>query len=250
MDNGRIEKEREFHNDRFSGEKDIRSVTHKYYSIVDSAKNHYITLIKKYCNNRLLLEYGCGTGNASDRLIDSNAIIQGIDISQEAVAKASENAARKGYNAEYRVMNAEELEYGDNHFNVVVGTGILHHLDLDRSYSEISRVLKTDGHAVFLEPLGHNPFINLYRFLTPKLRTEDEHPLLMKDIQLAKKYFNDVDVAYFNLLTFFAIPLRNTPLYKSIYRILQSLEGSLLKVIPFLKRYTWIVVIDMSNPIR
>lgn len=38
----------------------------------------------------------------------------------------------------------------------------------------------------FSEPLGHNPIINWYRNRTPEMRTEDEHPLLIKDIEFAK----------------------------------------------------------------
>ena len=33
-------------------------------------------------------------------------------------------------------MNVEKTEFNDNHFDVVVGTGIIHHLDLSKIYSE------------------------------------------------------------------------------------------------------------------
>lgn len=44
---------------------------------------------------------------------------------------------------------------------------------------------------MFFEPLGHNLLINLYRRLTPELRTEDEHPLVACDLERLVNYFHD-----------------------------------------------------------
>jgi len=44
------------------------------------------------------------------------------------------------------------------------------------------------GSAIFIDPLGHNPAINMFRRSTPDLRTEDEHPLLLEDFRLAGRY--------------------------------------------------------------
>ena len=92
------------------------------------------------------------------------ARVVGIDISDVAIEKARGASRAAGIeNAEYRRMNAEFLEFDDNSFDLICGTAILHHLDLTRAYSELARVLKPGGLAVFMEPLGHNPLINVYR---------------------------------------------------------------------------------------
>jgi ubiquinone/menaquinone biosynthesis C-methylase UbiE len=78
-------------------------------------------------------------------------------------------------NAQFDVMNAEELEFEDAAFDVIFGSGIIHHLDVPRAYSELARVLAPGGSAVFVEPLGHNPLIRVFRNRTPELRTPDEH---------------------------------------------------------------------------
>ena len=88
-------------------------------------------------------------------------------------------------------MDAEELKFNESSFDLICEIGILHYLKLEKAYSELQRVVKKDGVALFIEPLGHNPFIKLYRKLTPRLRTLDEHPLLSKDLILAKKYFDN-----------------------------------------------------------
>jgi hypothetical protein len=65
-------------------------------------------------------------------------------------------------------------------------------------------MLKLGGEAFFLKPLGHNPFINLYRRFTPRFRTLDEHPLVISDFELARRYFGSVDAEFFHVTSFFA----------------------------------------------
>ena len=74
--------------------------------------------------------------------------------------------------------------------------GILHHLDFSKCLDEISRILKPDGSMIFVEPLGTNPLINLYRKFTPNSRSIDEHPLIAKDFRTLKEKFKDVEIKY------------------------------------------------------
>jgi len=96
-------------------------------------------------------------------------------------------------------MNAEALDLPDGTFDRVLGHGILHHLDLSRALAEVRRVLKPTGRAVFVEPLGTNPLINLYRRLTPESRTVDERPLTRGDLALVRRTFPDATYRYFEL---------------------------------------------------
>ena len=114
-------------------------------------------------------------------------------------------------------MNAENTKFDSNVFDIIVGMGIIHHLDLLNSYRELSRILINDGHAVFVEPLGHNPLINLYRIFTPKIRTEDEHPLKIKDIKLIEKYFHNVHIEYYSLFVLLAVPFRKLFIFEKLY---------------------------------
>ncbi|TJV27894.1 MAG: class I SAM-dependent methyltransferase, partial [Mesorhizobium sp.] len=69
--------------------------------------------------------------------------LTGIDISEVAVNKANERAKTLGNtNATFLAMNAEAMSFEDNKFDLVYGRGIIHHLDLDRCFSEVVRVLK------------------------------------------------------------------------------------------------------------
>jgi ubiquinone/menaquinone biosynthesis C-methylase UbiE len=247
MVKNRLDKEQSFHDERFGGDDGARKAVGKYYLINRHADDKYLQIASKYCYNKKLLEYGCGSGNASEQWMKQGAQLTGIDISPEGIKKAKQKNSNSEYKAEYFVMNAEKTDFENNSFDIIVGTGIIHHLDLINSYQELRRVLKDDGHAVFIEPLGHNPFINLYRALTPQMRTEDEHPLKMKDIKLLKKYFSYVQVEYFSLFTFFAVPFRNMAMFNSIYTFFKYIDKIVLNI-PFLKRYAWTVVIHASSP--
>ena len=115
-------------------------------------------------------------------------------------------------------------------------------LELEKAYQEIQRTLKPNGRAIFFEPLGHNPIINLYRYLTPKMRTEDEHPLLMKDFRLARDYFNRIKIEYYTL---FSIVSTFFPAFSAI---LNKLDSYLFENISILRKYAWITVTEFSEP--
>src|SRR3546814_11483257 len=79
----------------------------------------------------------------------------GIDISDVAIEKGRERARQKGFtNVRLEAMNAEAMTFPDDSFDLVFGSGIIHHLDIDRAFGEIARVLRPGGRAVFIEPLG------------------------------------------------------------------------------------------------
>jgi hypothetical protein len=126
---------------------------------------------------------------------------------------------------------------------LVCGTGILHHLALDRAYSEIARVLNDGGAGIFIEALGHNPLINLYRRLTPHLRTEDEHPLRIADLALAKQYFPKMETRFYYLSSLLAVPFRKWPFFPALLAGFDAFDGLLFRLFPFLRRYAWMAVI-------
>jgi ubiquinone/menaquinone biosynthesis C-methylase UbiE len=244
----RVTRERAFHDKRY-GRDDMRASAGKYYSIMENARSQYKRLIAGYCKGKKLLEYGCGVGDESLEWLKRGAIVTGIDISGEAISRTKNIISENGYIANYYVMNAEKTEFADGSFDLIVGTGILHHLDLTNSFAELSRILKPDGHGIFIEPLGHNPIINFYRWLTPSMRTEDEHPLMDKDIQLLSEYFYEVQTYYYNLCTIVAVPIRNKSYFQYTYRMLQSMD-KILFTLPYLKKFAWIVVLHVSRPKR
>lgn len=144
-------------------------------------------------------------------------------------------------------MDAEALELPDGSFDVVCGTSIVHHLDV-RVYGEIARVLLPSGRAVFLEPLGHDPVINAYRRLTPALRTPDEHPLHLSDIEAAREWFAACEVEHFGLASLAAVAAHGRPAFARVAGRLRAIDRRLFATVPALRRCSWTVVLVLSQP--
>ena len=245
LDEDRLERERRFHNERFAAETGERRSS-RFYSVADDARDHYSSSVLSAKSGDRVLEYGCGSGSMAFDLAAAGAEVVGIDISEVAVATARDRAAEEGLSsASFEVMNAEALDLPDSSFDLVCGSGILHHLDLDRSMAELARVMAPDGRAVFFEPLGHNPLINLYRRLTPGERTVDEHPLLESDILSMGRHFSGVGVRGYDLVALAALPLRgNTGLVKR----LQGVDRKVFARWPRAQKMAWTVLVELSGP--
>ncbi|MBI2504375.1 MAG: class I SAM-dependent methyltransferase [Candidatus Latescibacteria bacterium] len=244
----RLEREAAFH-DRAFAER-TRSAAGKFYAVTASSKGLYRELILRDCAGREVLEYGCGTGSHAFELAARGARVAGIDISPEGIAQARRRAAAEGLEDRLclQVMDAEALEFPDQRFDLVCGSGILHHLDLERALAELCRVLKPGGRAVFFEPLGHNPLIALYRRLTPRLRSADEHPLRWGELQLIARHFARARFCFFHLSSLLAVPFRRLPGFGVLLGGLEALDRLLFRV-PFLRKQAWIVVVELEGPV-
>jgi SAM-dependent methyltransferase len=225
-----------------------RTAIVKYYSFVQSSANQYQQIIEADCKNKRILEFGCGEGNSAIALARKGAVISAIDVSYAHIQVAQASAAAQQVQVDFQMMSAEKLEFADTSFDLACGKGILHHLQLDRAFSGIARTLKPDGKAVFLEPMGHNPMINLYRRLTPSLRCKDEHPLKMWDLQCARDYFGTVETRFYHLSSLLAVPFRRVPGSHALFAFLEATDRLLFASLPWLQRHAWIVILILEDP--
>ncbi len=198
-----------------------------------------------------VLDYGCGTGARACELARRGARVCGIDISPVAIGMARDAVRREGLagNAAFAVMDAEALDLPARSFGLVCGTSILHHLDVDRGYREIARVLGPSGRAIFLEPLGHNPVFNAYRRRTPSARTQDEHPLRTADLEAARAHFSDLAVEHFGLVSPLAAAMHGSRAFDRLARALRRIDQRLFTMVPPLRSWSWMVVIVLSRPV-
>ena len=246
----RYQREKAYHNKAFS--EGTRSAVGGFYSIAQRSKEYYESFLESRADGKHILEYGCGQGSHSMFLAHRGALVTGIDISEVAIEQSRQSARSEQLDEEtnFRVMNAESLEFDDDTFDLICGTAILHHLDLEKAFSQVARTLRPGGSAIFFEPLGHNPLINLFRRLTPDLRTEDEHPLLMRDLMMARTYFNNVEMHYFHLSSLAAVLFRRLPIFPRLLKTLEALDAALFKLVPFARKYAWTAVLVFSKPKR
>lgn len=248
--NNRKKREKDFHNKAFSYH--TRTKLSNFYKISKDSNRFYEGLLKKYSKGKKVLEYGCGPGTYSFSLAKNGADVVGIDISEVAIDQAQASAKEKGVeeSTDFLVMDAEDLSFPDESFDVVCGRSIIHHLEVDKSFSEVSRVLKPSGKAIFLEPLGYNPFINLFRRMTPDLRTVDEHPLLKSDFNTAQKYFERAEIYYFDMSTLLSVPFLSTPISSFCIKILRFFDKLVFRFVPPARWLAWVAVFELSKPKR
>jgi ubiquinone/menaquinone biosynthesis C-methylase UbiE len=245
----RVSREKDWHNQKIA-EKNIRQTQEEYACVLDRMVNDYTECIniKLLKDSTELLDYGCGAGYG---LIDvSNKIKNGvgIDISDVLIDNAKLKIKEKNIkNIEFFVMDAMNTTFESETFSLIRGSAILHHLDLKASLNEIKRILKPEGNAIFFEPLGINPAIALYRKLTPKIRTIDEHPFTGKDIKQIKETFPNTKIRYYSFFTLLAIPFRKIKFFPKILSIANFMDKIVLSKYSPLKYMAWVCLIEMRK---
>jgi SAM-dependent methyltransferase len=241
-----LEREKIFHN-RIYAEQG-RARMGRIYSIIPKSYGFYEDQLLAFAPKKDVLEYGCGTGSLAFNLAERGARVTGIDISDVAIAEAKEIAERRKLAIDFHYGNAEQLSYGADRFDCICGSGILHHLDLEKAFAEIARTLRPAGRAIFYEPMGHNAIINAYRKRTPNVRSEDEHPLLQSDIARAGEYFGGVEVRYFHFFSLAAIPFHGRFFFRAFLRLLDGMDSLLFRMFPAFQKQAWVAVITLSQP--
>ena len=227
----------------------------KYYAVTASSEKYKTDWIEKYCSSgtQEVLDFACGNGENGIYAATCGATVTGIDISPEGIQNATANASKFDLSdkCKFYEMDGEEMTFEDNSFDLAVEYGALHHVDLDKALSELSRVMKPNGRMMCLEAMRHNPLIHNYRKRTPHLRTEweVEHILGVESFEVMKKYFKNVDAKYFHLLTLALVPFRKTFLFPVLYPVLDFLDRILLST-KFIGKFGWIMAIELSEPIK
>lgn len=223
----------------------------KFYSVVRTSASYVQQWLLSHCKGKTVLLYGCGQGAQSFYLAQGGAYVIGIDISDVGIEIARKAAAERGLSDRtcFRVMDCENLQLEDNSVDIVVASGVLHHLDLLKAYAEIRRVLRPDGQVLCVEAFGHNPIIQLYRNLTPQLRTrwETRHILKSKDLRLSRQFFGQNDIRYFHLFVLLAVPFRKTRIFNFVLTAMEAVDSVVLRI-PLIRRYAWQAVFVLSKP--
>ncbi len=111
------------------------------------------SLVKKTFENKEVLEIG---SHQWIQWVKDNVEpkrVSCINISQTELDKGAKSANDLPFDIDFHLMDANELTFKDESFDVVYGGAILHHLDIEKTLSHIHRVLRPGGFILFLEPL-------------------------------------------------------------------------------------------------
>ncbi len=110
----------------------------------------YIARLARFdeVRGRRVLEIGVGLGADHQRFAEGGAILDGIDLTERAVAHTLSRLEAFRLKSRLRVADAEALPFADDTFEVVYSWGVLHHSpDTRQAFREVLRVLEPGGEA-------------------------------------------------------------------------------------------------------
>lgn len=233
-----LEREREFYNQSHGRYRQLRAII--WRAIGPFNRNGEIADTYDPVGKRILL-YGCGPANEAAGLLRAGAAsIAGIDISDGEIEVAWRQAREGGFEdrVDFRAGDAHQTGFPDAAFDLIIGYGVLHHLEVPRAVREVRRLLAPGGRAVFLEPLAGNPLLRLGRLLTPAARTKDEHPLTPRDWQYCAEVFPNFSHREVELTSILLMPLNlviKRSWQEALVRYVKRLDDWLLGRFPRLR---------------
>jgi SAM-dependent methyltransferase len=130
--------------------------TREFFDRVEAhryGKEWHIPIAADFSSTRGLkvLEIGCGLGTDGAQFAKAGADYTGIDLTEASIELARKRFELAGLTGEFQVADAENLDFGDETFDLVYSHGVLHHTpDTARAVREIHRVLKPGGRAIVM----------------------------------------------------------------------------------------------------
>lgn len=223
----------------------------KYYCIDRSQNEDIKKWLLANTKDKDVFEMACGNTAMLPHVAGYVRTAIAADIAPVTIELAK-NAAKGNPDLEkidYRVLDCEKTGLPDNSFDIIIEQGALHHMDLDAAYSEAARLLRPSGKFFCLEAIRHNPIIHLYRKMTPHLRTawEVEHILGQKQVMKGLEYFGKIEKKHYFLVSIFAVPLRNTPIFKPVLAVLSAIDAVLTRI-PVIQWLSWQCMFILSEP--
>jgi ubiquinone/menaquinone biosynthesis C-methylase UbiE len=211
--------------ERFYGNK-------KYYDATARSKAYVADWIRSHARGKIFLDYACGNGEQAIFAAKNGARLSvGIDISEVSIRNARADAEAAGIRGNVRFVqaDAENTRLPDECVDVILCSGMLHHLDLSYAFPELRRILAPGGKILAVEALDYNPLIKLYRKITPEMRTEWEaaYILDLNDVRFARRFFNVIDIKHWHMTSVLAPHLKAFPLsvFDSVDRVLERVPG-------------------------
>lgn len=187
------------------------------------------------------LEIGCGTGLFTEMFCQTGARILAVDISPELIERAvSRNLPED--TVRFMEKRFESCDI-DGPFDAVVGSSILHHLEVEEALKKIYELLRPGGVMSFAEPNMLNPQVfaeRKFRRLFPHI-SPDETAFVRWALKntLQKVGFSDTEITPFDWLH----PAVPQSLIVSV-----SVIGRALEATPLLREFSGSLYIRAIRP--
>jgi SAM-dependent methyltransferase len=201
-DHGRIERETVFH-DHWASSTRLEDI--EVYNCFESPaaiENQEILRQMGSLPGKRILDIGAGLGESSVYFALQGARVTTVDLSPSMVQTAVALGEMHGVKIEGVVSSAEKLNVEAGSYDIVYIANTIHHVtDKTTLFEQILRALKPGGQFFSFDPIAYNPAIEVYRRMATKVRSEDESPLRVGDVKLARRYFANVQHREFWILS-------------------------------------------------
>jgi ubiquinone/menaquinone biosynthesis C-methylase UbiE len=219
------------------------------YETNSAVRNYLDNWIKNNVKDKIVLDLACGSGEQTKLAHSYGAKLSiGTDLASLTLKCNREQRSNNQNNLYYILDDAENMSIPSNSIDIVICSGMLHHVVLEKTILEIDRVLKPGGKVLALEALKHNPVIALYRRLTPNARThwETAHILGVQDARFLGSVLTIKSIKYWQLFSILAIFFPESIRSKAL-RLFNFLDNIILKI-PYINRMAWIFTIELIKP--
>jgi 2-polyprenyl-3-methyl-5-hydroxy-6-metoxy-1,4-benzoquinol methylase len=106
----------------------------------------------KYCQNKNVLDYGCGSGYGSALLSNYAAKVIGVDIQEDIIDFCNRTYSSPNLSFQIKTMDYN-LPFEDNTFDVIVSFQVIEHIpNVKRYLLELKRVLNDTGILLITTP--------------------------------------------------------------------------------------------------
>ncbi len=145
-----ITKEQAFH-DQWASIIDVDGIrVADYFEACTAPENRFILRQLGEVRGKYLLDLGCGAGENSVYFATKGARCVAADYSPGMVDVALKLAEANGVAVEGKVVNAMDIAFPDNTFDIVYASNLLHHIPNPTiAIQEMHRVLKPGAKPVF-----------------------------------------------------------------------------------------------------
>lgn len=206
--------------------------------------------------NEFILELGGGTGKLwSENYSKLNSFYKIIfsDFSKNMLIEAEKNLRPLKLNMDFQLINAEDIPYADESFDIVLGCHMLYHVpDIKIALKEINRVMKSNGRFIstttsqhhikelidFLESFGLS-FEEKTKFFS-EFRNETGKSVLRPFFRNVEfhEYINPVEITEVPPLMKYIESMFQSEFYPHFQEIKPKIKNSITKILEEKKKFT------------
>ena len=191
-------------------------------------------------HGQAVLEIGCGTGNFTEKFAVSGASILACDVSPDLIEMAKTRNLDPGQ-VRFVCHPFESLPC-TSLFDAVIGSSVLHHLNLNMALGKIYELLKPGGRLCFAEPNMLNPQVfaakKFKRFFPEESPDETAFLRFQLGRHLRSTGFSDIYITPFDWLHP-ATPEKFIPIVQQV--------GAALEKTPLLKEFSGSLLISAKK---